>query len=60
MILSRVSGGLTLNTIEKVRDDNHGLECGHLVWKSLNDWCLDPTQVDSIVCIESKSFKMLF
>ena len=49
MILSCVSSGHALNTIEKVRDDNTGVECGYLVWKSLKDWYLDPTQVDSMI-----------
>ena len=42
MILSCVADGHALNTIEKVRDDNQGLECGYLAWKALNDWYLDP------------------
>ena len=49
MILSCVADGHALNTIEKVRDDNQGLECGYLAWKALNDWYLDPTQVDSMI-----------
>ena len=49
MIFSCVAGGHALNTIEKVRDDNNGLECGYLAWKSLKDWYLDPTQVDSMI-----------
>ena len=50
MIFSCVAGGHALNaTIEKVHDDNNGLECGYLAWKSLKDWYLDPTQVDSMI-----------
>ena len=49
MILSCVADGHALNTIEKVRDDNDGLECGYLAWKALNDWYLDPTQIDSMI-----------
>ncbi len=49
MILSCVAGGHALNTIEKVRDDNNGLECGFKAWKSLKDWYLDPTQKDSLI-----------
>ena len=35
--------------IEKLQDDHSGLECGYLAWKSLKDWYLDPTQVDSMI-----------
>ena len=49
MLLSCVSDGHALNTIEKVRDENNGLECGYLAWKALRDWYLDPTQKDSMV-----------
>ena len=49
MILSCVAGGHALNTIEKVRDDNNGLECGFKAWKSLKDWYLDPSQKDSLI-----------
>ncbi len=49
MIFSCVTGGHALNTIEKVCDDNNGLECRYLAWKSLKDWYLDPTQVDSMI-----------
>lgn len=49
MILSCVADGHALNTIEKVRDDNHGQECGYLAWKALKDWYLDPSQKDSMI-----------
>ena len=49
MILSCVAGGHALNTIEKVRDSNNGIKCGYLAWKALQDWYLDPTQVDSMI-----------
>ena len=49
MLLSSVSDGHALNTIEKVRDDNSGLECGYLAWKALQDWYLDPAQKDSMI-----------
>jgi hypothetical protein len=49
MILSCVADGHALNTIEKVRDNNNGLECGYLAWKSLKDWYLDPTQRDNMI-----------
>ena len=49
MLLSCVSDGHALNTIEKVRDDNNGLECGFLAWKTLHDWYLNPNQKDSII-----------
>ena len=49
MILSCVSGGHALNIIEKVRDEKNGVECGYKAWKSLKDWYLDPTQVDSMI-----------
>ena len=47
--MSSVSDGHALNTIEKVRDDNHGLECGYLAWKAFQDWYLDPAQKDSMI-----------
>ena len=49
MILSSVAEGHALNTIEKARDNNNGVECAYLAWKSLKDWYLDPTQVDSMI-----------
>ena len=49
MILSCVGGGHALNTIEKVKDDNNGLECGYLALKALKDWYLDPTQKDAMI-----------
>ena len=49
MILSCVANGHALNTIEKVRDSNNNIECGYKAWKSLQDWYLDPTQVDSMI-----------
>ena len=49
MILSCVAGGHTLNTIEKVRDSNRNVKCGYKAWISLEDWYLDPTQVDSTI-----------
>ena len=49
MILSCVGGGHALNTIEKVKDDNNGLECGYLALKSMKDWYLDPTQKDAMI-----------
>jgi len=49
MILSCVGGGHALNTIEKVKDDNNGLECGYSAWKALSDWYLDPSQKDTMV-----------
>ena len=49
MILSCVTGEHALNTIEKVRDNNNGKECGYLAWKSLKDWYRDPTQIDSMI-----------
>ena len=49
MLLSCVADGHALNTIKKVRDDNKGLECGHLAWDALRIWYRDPTQVDSMI-----------
>ena len=49
MILSCVGGGHALNTIEKVNDDNNGLECGYSAWKALSEWYLDPSQKDAMV-----------
>ena len=49
MILLCVAGGHALNTIEKVRNDNNGLECGFKAWKSLKYWYLDPSQKDSLI-----------
>ena len=62
MILSCVAGGHALNTIEKVRDDNAGLECGYHAWKALKDWYLDPTQKDSMIshCGNGSSARLLW
>ena len=49
MILSSVSGGHALNAIEKVRDDNQGVECGFKAWKALKDWYMDPNQKDLMI-----------
>ena len=49
MILSCVADGHALNTIEKVRDDNNGSECGYSAWKALKDWYLNPNQKDSMI-----------
>ena len=49
MILSCVAGGHAFNTIDKVRDENNGVECGYKAWKSFKDWYIDLTQVDSMI-----------
>ena len=49
MILSCVAVGHALNTIQKVCDDENGVECGYKAWKYLKDWDLDPIQVDSVI-----------
>ena len=49
MILSSTSRGHGLNVIEKVRDDNNGLECGFNAWKVLKDWYMDPNQKDLMI-----------
>ena len=36
------------NTIEKVHDNNNGVEFWYKAWNSLKDWYLNPTHVDSI------------
>ena len=49
MILSCVAGGHALNTVEKVRDDAGGKECGYSAWRALKEWYLDPTQKDRMI-----------
>ena len=49
MILSYVTGGHALNTIEKVRDTNNWLEYEYKAWESLKDWYLDPIQKNSLI-----------
>ena len=41
--------GHALNVVEKVRDDNNGLECGYNGWKTLKDWYMDPNQKDLMI-----------
>ena len=49
MMLSSVGDGHALNTVEKVRDDNNGTECGYKAWTALKDWYMDPSQKDAMV-----------
>ncbi len=49
LFLSCVGGGYALNTIEKVKYDNNGLERGYLAWKALSNWYLDPSQKYTMV-----------
>ena len=49
IILSSALRGHALNVVEKVRDDNNGLECGYNGWKTLKDWYMDPNQKDLMI-----------
>lgn len=49
MILQCVGDGHALNTVEKARDDNNGLECGHEAWQALKSWYLDDSQKNQMI-----------
>ena len=38
-----------LNVVDKVRDDNNNLECGHAAWVALKEWYLDDTQKETMI-----------
>ena len=60
MILSCVGDGHALNTVEKVKDANAGVECGHLAWKALKDWYMDETQINTMIAHYEAKLKGLF
>ena len=49
MILQCVGDVHALNTVEKSRDDNNGIECGHQAWKALKSWYLDDSQKNQMI-----------
>ena len=49
MILSCVSDGYALNTVEKSKVDNNDVACGYKAWEALKSWYMDPSQVSTMV-----------
>ena len=60
MILSSVADGSALNIVEKVKDENNNIECGHKAWKALKEWYTDSSQTKTIVKHYSNKLRSLF
>ena len=59
MILSCVGIGHALNTVEKVKDENNGIECGCMAWKSLKERYLDDSQKSQMIGFYEKKLENL-
>ena len=60
MILSSVADGSGLNIVEKVKDENNNIECGHKAWTALKEWYTDSSQTKTIVKHYSNKLRSLF
>ena len=60
MLLSSVSDGSALNIVEKVKDENSNIECGHKAWTALKEWYTDSSQTKTIVKFYSNKLRNLF
>ena len=60
MILSSVADGSALNIVEKVKDENNNIECGHKAWSALKEWYTDSSQTKTIVKHYSNKLRSLF